>query len=260
MNICDRKLTKQIVFCVVAAGILFTKTVSGVAALIAVDDPVFGPASVTADTTTGLEWLDLTQTTNLSHLQMTALLASDVRFEGWRYAASSEVESLFTDAGISLLCCSAQNVVPVTNLQALLGVTVIQQPSPPSPLTLIGSLGYYGLPILNSNPPLANFDLLEIQVPIDGAAVAGVQLGLMQPLDFASPGIGSYLVRTGLPAVPEPSSGILLLSALAAIAGYCRKIARKEETTEGAVGAVRRHRVTLSAEPPSIRCTSTRAL
>jgi hypothetical protein len=221
MNIYNRRLTNQIVFCAVIAGILFTKTVSGVAALIAVDDPIFGPASVTADTATGLEWLDLTQTTNLSHLQMTALLANDVGFEGWRYAASSEVESLFTDAGIALFCCSADNVAPVTDLQALLGVTAIGQPSPPDPFTLIGSLGYYGPPILNSNPPLANFDLLEIQVPIEGAAVAGVQLGLVQPLDFASPFIGSYLVRTGLPAVPEPSSGILLLSALAAIAGYC---------------------------------------
>src|SRR4029077_8081799 len=148
MKICDRKLTRQIAFCVVAAAILFTKTVSSEAALVSIDDPVFGQASVTADTATGFEWLDLTQTTNLSHLQMTALLASDVRFGGWRYATGSEVESLFTDAGISLLCCSAENVAPVTNLQALLGVTAIQQPSLIDPLTLIGSLGYYGPPIL----------------------------------------------------------------------------------------------------------------
>ena len=140
MKICDRKLTRQIAFCVVAAAILFTKTVSSVAALISIDDPVFGQASVTADTATGLEWLDLTQTTNLSHLQMTALLASDVRFRGWRYATGSEVESLFTDAGISpLLCCSTENVAVVTTLQALLGVTVIGPAFPPTPLTLIGS-------------------------------------------------------------------------------------------------------------------------
>jgi hypothetical protein len=223
MKICDRKLTRQIVLWVVTAAILLTKTASSTAALISVDDPIFGPASVTADTATNLEYLDLTQTTNLSHLQMTALLASDVRFEGWRYATSSEVESLFTDAGISLFCCSAENIAPVANLQALLGVTVIQPPSPPDPLTLIGSLGYYGPPIPGS-PPLANFDLLEIQIPLSGPTVAGVQLGLVQPLDFASPGIGSYLVRTGVPAVPEPSSGILLLSGMGVI---CLVIRRK---------------------------------
>ena len=222
MKICDRKLTRQIAFCVVAAAILFTKTVSSEAALVSIDDPVFGQASVTADTATGLEWLDLTQTTNLSHLQMTALLASDVRFGGWRYATGSEVESLFTDAGISpLLCCSAENVAAVTNLQALLDVTVVEPPSPPLPLTSIGSLGYYGPPILSSSPPQATFDLLEIQIPLDGAPVAGVQLGLSQPLDFASPGIGSYLVRRGLLAVPEPSSGILLLSGLVVICLVC---------------------------------------
>jgi len=218
MKICDRKLTRQIVCWVVAAVILFTKTVSSTAALISVDDPVFGPASVTADTATNLEYLNLTQTTNLSHLQMTALLASDLRFEDWRYATSSEVESLFTDAGISpLLCCSAENVAPVTTLQALVGVTVIEPLGPGGGGgTLIGSLGYYGPPIPN-NPPLANFDLLEIQIPLDGPPVAGVQLALLQPLDFASPGIGSYLVRTGLPAIPEPSSGILLLSGMGVI-------------------------------------------
>jgi hypothetical protein len=149
---------------------------------------------------------------------MTALLDSDVRFWGWRYATCSEVESLFTDAGISpLLCCSAENIAAVTNLQALLGVTARMAPIPPNPFTSIASLGYYGPPDLSISPPQAKFDLLEILIPLDGAPVAGVQLGLSQPLDFASLAIGSYLVRRGISAVPEPSSGILLLSGVVII-------------------------------------------
>ena len=227
MNIQNRKMTKQVAFLLVGITLSFTVSVSSRAALIPVDDPLFGPASITADTATDLQWLDLTQTTNLSHLQMDSLIASDMRFVGWRYASGSEVASLFTDAGICF-CYSAENIDPVSNLQSLLGVTSTARGAPGSPdLVLITSSGFYGPVNFSIRPPQATHALFDIQFLPSGITVAGVQ-GLRpdftQPWDFASPGIGSFLVRAAVPAIPEPSSGILLLVGLAAVGRYSARL------------------------------------
>ena len=74
------------------------------AALISVGDAVFGDDSVTRDTATGFEWLDLTISTNRSWGDLVGLDGSNEfvaggDFDGWRYATLSEVQTLLANHG-----------------------------------------------------------------------------------------------------------------------------------------------------------------
>lgn len=66
-------------------------------------DSEFGTSTVTIDVTNGLEFLDVTLTTNISCDDMVAThLVSGGAYEGWRHASSAEVTSLIESAGISI--------------------------------------------------------------------------------------------------------------------------------------------------------------
>ena len=53
----------------------------------------------TTDTLSGLDWLDLTESTGLSHDQVSAQFGVGGLYEGWRYAETYEVYNLFYHAG-----------------------------------------------------------------------------------------------------------------------------------------------------------------
>ena len=55
--------------------------------------------TVTFDSSTGLEWLDLTETAGLSYNYVKTQLASGGLFEGWAYASLAQVDGLFDSAG-----------------------------------------------------------------------------------------------------------------------------------------------------------------
>src|SRR5215469_5538441 len=80
--------------------LLLMKTPSAEASLYLTNDPNFGPNSVTVDTSTGLSWLNLTESVNLSYDQVIADLQPGGIFNGYRYATSREVLGLFSSAGI----------------------------------------------------------------------------------------------------------------------------------------------------------------
>lgn len=70
------------------------------AALISADSH-FGTDSLTLDTATGLAWLDPDQSLFWSYNEVQAELGSGGHFEGFRYASTAEVSTLFFDsAGI----------------------------------------------------------------------------------------------------------------------------------------------------------------
>ena len=54
---------------------------------------------ITSDDSTGLEWLDLTETVGMSYDQVTAQMATGGSLAGWSYATSSQIASLFDSAG-----------------------------------------------------------------------------------------------------------------------------------------------------------------
>lgn len=67
--------------------------------------PIFSHATIvdlgtiTRDTETGLDWLDVTETRGLSYNQVTAQMGVGGAYEGWRYATASEVDLLITHFG-----------------------------------------------------------------------------------------------------------------------------------------------------------------
>ena len=70
---------------------------SGQANLISLDSS-FGTGTITWDTDTGLEWLDLPVTYDLDYATASGLLGTT--YAGFRYASTSEVRGLFDSAGI----------------------------------------------------------------------------------------------------------------------------------------------------------------
>lgn len=65
-------------------------------------DSAFGVDTITRDTTTGLDWLDLTATNGMSYDQVLSELATGGTLEGWRYASHDEALLLWEHiAGIS---------------------------------------------------------------------------------------------------------------------------------------------------------------
>lgn len=68
---------------------------------IAIDDPDFGPGSVTFDPSQNLEFLDLTSTLNIPVATIEAGLLPGGTYDGWRYATPEEVTNLLNEIGWS---------------------------------------------------------------------------------------------------------------------------------------------------------------
>jgi hypothetical protein len=73
------------------------------ATLVSIDDPVFGPGSITRDTATGLDWIDPALSANRSFSDVSMQLGASGDFAGFRYASASEVRMFFLNAGIPLV-------------------------------------------------------------------------------------------------------------------------------------------------------------
>ncbi|RDH82473.1 MAG: hypothetical protein DIZ80_09280 [endosymbiont of Galathealinum brachiosum] len=67
------------------------------AEIVSIDWKTSGDNLITLDTSSGLEWLDLTATSNRSYNTINSSFGENQEFEGWRYATYSEVGT-FWDA------------------------------------------------------------------------------------------------------------------------------------------------------------------
>lgn len=74
------------------------------AALVGINDPLYGAGqdgqNITLDTNTGLQWLDVTLTTNRSYNDIAGQFGSSGDFAGWRHAQGNELVTLFGNAGL----------------------------------------------------------------------------------------------------------------------------------------------------------------
>jgi hypothetical protein len=98
---------------------------SAIASIQSANDPVFGSDSITQDTSTGLEWLDVTASRNLSFNDVVAQLGAGGAFEGFRHATSSDLGTFFANLGLTPGGLVADSGAAYMAAEALLGRTVL---------------------------------------------------------------------------------------------------------------------------------------
>ena len=81
---------------------LFMLSNSANAAVITSDWKSVSDQLITRDTVSGLDWLNLTETNNMSYTAVNSQLSSGGIFEGWRYATNDEVVFLWNNFSIDL--------------------------------------------------------------------------------------------------------------------------------------------------------------
>jgi hypothetical protein len=192
-------------------------------ALIVADDSRYGAASIVRDTSTGLDWLNLTKTVNLSYNTVFGNLVLGGTFEGFRYANLPEIRAFFADANIPNIDQDTNaNFQPVSDLLGKIG-TLAQGFSSASSLALNAQS------LMPGTHSLSDMRINSTNNLIGGAITA---INLQWPDDTPS-NIGSFIIRQ-TPPVPEPSTFTLLgLGVLAC--GWCRGMRAIPKRTTGGV-------------------------
>lgn len=193
------------------------------AALMSMADPVFGVDSITLDTDTGLEWLDVTLSVNRSFLDVSGELGAGGDFEGFRYASVDDLLTLFTNAAIpNVNNYSAANVGPAQALAILLGATGFQDAFPET-------VGFTGT---SNTPGTRVVALIDYVVSINGGVTTDVYGATATTNSDESMALlgdngGSWLLRdASLPApVPLPGAIWLFFSGMLAVFALRRQSA-----------------------------------
>lgn len=190
------------------------------AAIISVDDPDFGTGALTRDTDQGLDFLDLTKSTNRSYNDVSAHFGASGDFEGFRYATTAEVIALINNYGFLPAAVAGDPIIrfegtagdQLSGLANLLGVTYSI-----SSFRLSDGLVF--------TPAGANAHRVYIS-----DRTHPVESDTVWISDFArdgtNPGVGSFLVKdSSTGQVPEPSSHVIFggLAFCIAAAGWWRK-------------------------------------
>ena len=97
------------------------------AEMVSRDSP-FGPNTITYDTETGLEWLDVTISTLYSYDEILIEIGPGGAFDGYRLATTDEILTFWQNAGINvgtgfLSSWTTENFQPIVNLMAWVDIT-----------------------------------------------------------------------------------------------------------------------------------------
>jgi hypothetical protein len=194
--------------------------------------------SVLSDPNTGLEWLALTETQNISFDFVNQETIDGGEFAGWRVARSSELVSLYNSYSIvpgDLQPGGSWTFDAVRKFVDGIGFTYFDFN------TALGSSTYGAWGFIVSDFPGSP------EAPLGFADTAGASYGILNnagynPSAYSRMGItlntdqpaehyGTFLVRDAAPAsVPEPSSVILVSTGLAVAFGWRRRNAAYQPT------------------------------
>ncbi len=86
-------------FILISLALLGLSVSSANASLKSGFDPIFRADSITIDSETGLEWLDLKHTNGMQYNYVSGQFDAGQEFAGWRYASASEVSVFWTNGG-----------------------------------------------------------------------------------------------------------------------------------------------------------------
>jgi hypothetical protein len=163
-----------------------------------------GDKQLTFDSSSGLEWLDLTATRGRSINQVEAGFGGYLA-DGFRYATGSEVLHLFETAGAPQgYYTDTTHILSVQSLMLMLGITY--QNNPPSRGNPFGQQTTYG--ITGDTFSYADTPTWHSYAQIGATdTVAGLGVGGQIFKNSEDWLIGSFLVRTA--TVPEPNSALL---------------------------------------------------
>ncbi|MEM8779192.1 MAG: hypothetical protein AAGF26_10030 [Cyanobacteria bacterium P01_G01_bin.49] len=185
----------------IGAILCFTWSASAKAALISVNDTVFGADSITRDTDTNLEWLDVPFSQGRTFIDVSGEFGLGGDFEGFRSANAAEFETLVLNSGIPGINTTVTgDLTSFTNLIDLLGVTSFQDSNPQTSGFLSNSAGSQ----LRINGDL-DFSLSN------GTPAYEANTSISRNETLLFPNVGHYLVRS-IPAIPEPSSSLGFLA------------------------------------------------
>lgn len=198
------------------------------AELVLVSDPQWGTNTVVLDTTTGLYWLDPSLTLDQSYSTVQLELGTGA-YAQFSYATTTQLQGLFTDAGITNLTNaeSATDYSADLALINLFGATSTESGT-------VNGLNYteqdlyanlqntYGT---LTQDPLLGFTLAFEYNAVDpscGSANCGESsIGNYFGSSTASPTVGNWLVATEL--TPEPSDMLLTAAGVAVLYAVWRK-------------------------------------
>lgn len=207
----------NLVIALVLLLLTLSTTPTASASLLSLDDGDFGVGSFTRDTVTGLEWLDMTSTLDMSMNHIKANSAIGQKYSELRYATQNEVESFFIDAGLDP---AIGGIYSKTRFDATIAL-----------LDLIGRAPGYGDVIygITGTGPVDKWGhYVSAYVYIPGqdedsylsltniASQNSDELNWINA-DSSEPFLGSFLIRDDtLVPVPEPCSFILMVTGIAA--------------------------------------------
>lgn len=185
--------------------LFFGFSIAANASLISLDDAGFGADSVTSDTESGLDWLDLNFSTGLSYNQLIAETSGGGMFDGFRLAEISEIQTLFDAAGLPAIGSTTSDFGAVDALIDLIGSTSNQG-------SFLQSLGITATPGEGSGHLVTGLDFFTS----GGIPFYVLTEGLTYANNTSFDTVGGWLVRD-VAAVPEPGLPMLMFGGLMAI-------------------------------------------
>jgi len=181
---------------------LLVMALSARANLVTGTDPAFGANSLTIDTQTGLEWLDLGFTAGMSYNEVLADMQPGGMFSNYTFATSQQVDNLYNDAGVGNGGYYYVTAPAIGTLMSLLGPTETADGYP-------GFIAFSG----TSNGGGAQAAPGILPVGINGnvfyEVTDGVTSGSSFGDSFSDPALADWLVQ-----VPEPGIGSIGLVGL----------------------------------------------